>query len=68
MNKEELSRPHGKWINTLTGFPSEPVTKCSLCEYDITFAIADLVKSENGICYIKDYKPNFCPNCGADMK
>ena len=57
--KEE--RPHGEWI----AIPKykrrgKRFFDCSVCHYG---------KNGEIICEISDSKiPNFCPNCGADMR
>lgn len=56
----------GTWITSFHGFPSEPYTACSNCDYDIDFEISKLVKAD--AFTIKPYRPKFCPNCGAEMR
>lgn len=57
----------GKWIKKFMGFPPEPHTLCSCCEYDPDFAVFDLIEYD-GCIGLKPFRPNFCPNCGADMR
>lgn len=47
---------HGKWIDKMVRD-----WHCSECDYEIA-----KVRKFDGYCY--DDKPNFCPNCGADMR
>ncbi len=56
----------GKWVTKFHGFPPEPYTTCSNCDYDIDFEISKLVKAD--AFTIEPYRPNYCPNCGAEME
>lgn len=49
-------RPHGKWIGKeeYDDYPYKTVCECSECGKMITVSHNDF--------------PNFCPNCGADMR
>lgn len=51
----------GEWINT-DAFDKESNVKCSECEMEFDYI--------DGICYLcaGHRLPNFCPNCGADMR
>lgn len=60
------TRKQGKWVTKFHGFPPEPYTACSNCDYDIDFEISKLVKAD--AFTIKPYRPKFCPNCGAEME
>lgn len=57
----------GQWIKKFMGAPPEPNTLCSCCEYDPDFAVFDLIEYD-GCIGLKPFRPNFCPNCGADMR
>ena len=57
----------GEWKDVMHGFPPEPTVVCSECGYDIVFATYELVKGASSFM-LELYKPNFCPNCGADMR
>lgn len=56
----------GEWKKVTHGFPPEPTEVCSECGYDVLFEISKLVKGASYTLY--PYRPNFCPNCGADMR
>lgn len=61
MNKQELkpcSRIKGKWV----GSDTQCGIACSICGV----AVDDFCHSADYIDL--DYEPNFCPNCGADMR
>lgn len=60
------ARKKSKWVTKYHGFPPEPYTACSNCDYDIDFEISKLVKAD--AFTIKPYRPKFCPNCGAEME
>ena len=47
---------HGHWIDKMVRD-----WHCSECNYQMA-----KVRNFDGYCY--DDKPNFCPNCGADMR
>lgn len=56
---KERKQPHGEWIeNTRYKRKGKKFLDCSRCHY-----------GENGdiICEVSKI-PNFCPNCGADMR
>lgn len=57
----EKDRPHGEWIKKDTYFGKCWAT-CSVCK-----KIADGTGQDNGFGHDYSY-PNFCPNCGADMR
>lgn len=63
---EQIERQKGKWVTKFHGFPPEPYTTCSNCNYDIDFEICKLVKAD--AFTIKPYRPKYCPNCGAEME
>ena len=54
-------RPHGEWIKKDTYFGKCWAT-CSVCK-----KISDGTGQDNGFGHDYSY-PNFCPNCGADMR
>lgn len=57
MNK--FKRPHGEWIeNKKYNRRGKRFLNCSVCHY-----------GDNGdiVCHVS-IVPNFCPNCGADMR
>ena len=60
------TRKKGKWVTKFHGFPPEPSTVCSECDYDIDFEISKLVKAD--AFTIKPCRPKFCPNCGIEME
>ena len=67
--KDAVSRADAKkskWVIKYHGFPPEPSTVCSNCGYDIDFEVSKLVKA-NAFA-IEPYRPNYCPNCGAEME
>ena len=47
---------HGHWIDKMVRD-----WHCSECNYQMA-----KIRNFDGYCY--DDKPNFCPNCGADMR
>lgn len=49
--------PIGKWIG------SQGIFTCSQCGREADYFIADA-----SLGYYLAAKPNFCPNCGADMR
>ena len=49
-------RPHGEWVDHCVRD-----WRCSECGEKI-----NKVRKVDGYCY--DDKPNYCPNCGADMR
>ena len=53
---EEAERPHGEWIGKeeYDDYPNKMVCECSECG--------------KMICISHNDFPNFCPNCGADMR
>lgn len=55
-------RPHGDWIEKCTSFGGKCWAKCSVCN-----EFADGFGRDNGFGHDYFY-PNFCPNCGADMR
>ena len=57
--KEDFERPHGEWIeNKKYNRRGKRFLNCSVCHY-----------GDNGdiVCHVS-IVPNFCPNCGADMR
>lgn len=50
---EQSKRPHGKWEYLVTGLTSLGFDYCSCCNFPTPIYLD---------------KPNFCPNCGADMR
>ena len=59
---EEPERKHGKWIceNEEDWFPSCRCSVCGCVENGCWVTVQDRK--------IVQYKVNFCPNCGADMR
>ena len=54
--KSIAERSKGKWIDYYYPYFEVPGIKCSICNKDVEY-------------WQNHYeKPNFCPNCGADMR
>ena len=50
-------RPKGKWVKDICKYDKAYHFKCSICD------------EWNGLSVEEwNWKPNFCPNCGADMR
>ena len=58
----EEKRPHGEWLNKNIEFGGICWATCSVCK-----KISDGEGRDNGFGHDYFY-PNFCPNCGADMR
>ena len=51
---------HGEWIK-ICKYDNDSPVQCSVCLMDFDYI--------DGIGYLTDKElPNFCPNCGADMR
>lgn len=55
-------KAHGEWIEKCTSFGGKCWAKCSVCN-----EFANGFGRDNGFGHDYFY-PNFCPNCGADMR
>ena len=55
-------RPHGEWTNKNIEFGGICWATCSVCK-----KISNGEGQDNGFGHDYFY-PNFCPNCGADMR
>ena len=56
VNRDAVEVVHGRWVDHMVRD-----WRCSECGEKI-----HKVRSVDGYCY--DDKPNYCPNCGADMR
>lgn len=54
----DQTRKKGKWITKFQGFPPEPTTVCSECDFDRDYNIRPRYY----------HKIKFCPICGAEME
>ena len=63
-------RPKGKWVLQRHGLYDDDIhTGCSCCCYTPDRDIHSHIELIHGGGYTqKPYRPNFCPNCGADMR
>jgi predicted RNA-binding Zn-ribbon protein involved in translation (DUF1610 family) len=50
---KETERPQGEWVYRVNGFSNMSMEYCSICNFPTPIYLD---------------KPNFCPNCGAQMK
>ena len=57
-----VERPHGEWVKKNTEFGGICWATCSVCK-----KISNGEGQDNGFGHDYFY-PNFCPNCGADMR
>jgi len=51
--REKYERPQGEWFYRVNGFSNMSMEYCSICNFPTPIYLD---------------KPNFCPNCGADMR
>ena len=49
----EPERPQGEWVYRVNGFSNMSMEYCSICNFPTPIYLD---------------KPNFCPNCGAEMR